>query len=350
MASAETLRKQIATLSLAMTDFDPVAVQSALVDFMTPDATIHLCYPFGEMIGPQALYDAAYAPLLSALPDLERRGWIVSAGTDESGGDWIGCAGHYIGTFVGPFLDIPPTGHLAHMRYHEFYRIVDGKAVELQAIWDLPELMLQANAWPMSPSLGREMFIPGPATQDGLNLDCRTIEQGTHSLKVVIEMLTNLSRHPGEGGPEIMQAKKYWHPRINWYGPAGIGTARGLSGFRNWHQIPFLNALPDRRGGSTGDLTCHFYGDGPYVVATGWPNMQMTVSGDGWLGIAPAGQEITMRSLDFWRVEGDLIRENWVLVDLLDVYAQLGVEVFARLREFNKARLMGRIEIEQDML
>ena len=60
--------------------------------------------------------------------------------------------------------------------------------------------------------------------------------------------------------------------------------------------------------------------------------MQMTVTGDGWLGIAPSGQEITMRSLDFWRVEGELIRENWVLVDLLDVYEQLGVDVFARLR------------------
>ena len=45
-----------------------------------------------------------------------------------------------------------------------------------------------------------------------------------------------------------------------------------------------------------------------------------------------------MRSLDFWRCEGDLIRENWVLVDLLDVYSQIGVDVFARLKEFNKAR------------
>lgn len=71
--------------------------------------------------------------------------------------------------------------------------------------------------------------------------------------------------------------------------------------------------------------------------------MQMTVTGDGWLGIAPAGQKITMKSLDFWRIDGDRIRENWVLVDLLDVYAQLGVDVFARLREFNKARVPGRI-------
>ena len=39
-----------------------------------------------------------------------------------------------------------------------------------------------------------------------------------------------------------------------------------------------------------------------------------------------------MRSLDFWRVEAGLIRENWVLVDLLDVYAQLGLDVLARMR------------------
>jgi hypothetical protein len=28
-----------------------------------------------------------------------------------------------------------------------------------------------------------------------------------------------------------------------------------------------------------------------------------------------------------------MIRENWVLVDLLDVYNQLGVDVLARMRE-----------------
>ena len=349
MKNAKALRAQIATLSLAMTDFDPDSVQSVLRNFMAPDATVHLCHPFGDIVGPQALYDLAYAPLLIAFPDLERRDWIISTGTDADGADWIGCGGHYVGTFVSPFRDIPPTGHLAHMRFHEFYRVVDGKAVEMQAIWDFPELMLQAGAWPMSPSLGREMFIPGPAAQDGLKPDGRNAEQSAHSLSVVMGMLTNLSRHPVEGGAEIMKSEKYWHPQVNWYGPAGIGTARGLAGFRNWHQIPFLNALPDRRGGTTGSLACHFYGDGPYVVATGWPNMQMTVSGDGWLGIAPAGQEITMRSLDFWRVEGDLIRENWVLVDLLNVYAQLGVDVFARLREFNKARSVGRIEIDKGM-
>lgn len=75
------------------------------------------------------------------------------------------------------------------------------------------------------------------------------------------------------------------------------------------------------------------FADNNYVGFTAWPGMHMTVSGSGWLGIAPGNQEISMRSLDFWRVEGDLIRENWVLIDLLSVYDQLGVPVFERMRE-----------------
>ena len=42
-----------------------------------------------------------------------------------------------------------------------------------------------------------------------------------------------------------------------------------------------------------------------------------------------------MRSLDFWRVENGKIRENWVLLDLIDIFAQIGVDVFARMRQMS---------------
>ena len=150
-------------------------------------------------------------------------------------------------------------------------------------------------------------------------------------------MLTAMKRHPSQGGPEVMEMEKYWHPRMSWYGPSGIGTGRGISGFRHWHQIPFLNAMPDR-GQYVDQINYHFFGDRNYVAVTGWPNMIQTLTHDGWMGIAPAGKRVTMRSLDFWRIEKGLIRENWVLVDLLDLYQQIGVDVFARMREFNKIR------------
>ncbi len=259
------------------------------------------------------------------------------AGLDGHGANWVGCGGHFVGTFLAPFLDIPPTGHLAHMRFHEFYKIDGGKVVEYQALWDIPEVMIQANAWPMAPSLGREFCVPGPASGDGLIRPSRDDTQSQQSQKLIVDMLGYMKRHPSQGGPEVMEMPHFWHHGMNWYGPAGIGTGRGIEGFRNWHQIPFLNGMPDR-GTKVADITYHFFGDNSYAAVTGWPNMIQTVTHDGWMGIAPSGKEITMRSLDFWRIENGLIRENWVMVDILDAYRQLGVDVFARLREFNKAR------------
>ena len=328
----------IAPLRAAMYDFTEAGVRSALDAALAPEAVCRFAHPFGEMNGPQVLYDKAYGPLARAVPDLERRDYIVMAGPTEHGDDWVGAGGYYTGTFTHPWLDIPPTGHQMHMRFHEFFRVADGKVTEIQALWDIPEVMIQAGAWPMAPSLGREWHVPGPATQDGLVPGPWDEAQAGQSCAHIVEMLNHMKRHPSLGGPEVMEMERFWHPRMSWYGPSGIGTGRGIEGFRNWHQIPFLRGMPDR-GQYVDEVTYHFFGDGNYTAVTGWPNMIQTVTNDGWMGIAPNSKKITMCSLDFWRIENGLIRENWVMVDLLDAYRQLGVDVFERLREFNKARI-----------
>jgi len=338
------MKALIAPMRAAMYDFTPDGVRAALDAVLTTGALCRSAHPLGDMVGAEALYQTAYAPLLAAVPDLERRDYIVMAGPDDFGADWVGCGGYYCGTFTAPWLDIPPTGHMMHLRFHEFFRVENGKVFEIQALWDIPEVMMQAGAWPMAPSLGREWHVPGPATQDGIVPGPYDSVEGQNTSRLIVDMLEHMKRCPSQGGPEVMEMSHFWHPKMSWYGPSGIGTGRGISGFRNWHQIPFLNAMPDR-GQYRDEITYHFFGDKNYAAVTGWPNMIQTLSGDGWMGIAPAGTRITMKSLDFWRVENGKIRENWVLVDLLDAYRQLGVDVFARLHEFNKARNLGAITI-----
>lgn len=331
-------------LRKAQYDFEEKSVRKALDELCTPDIVFHLAYPISSLSGADAFYENALAPLFTAWPDLERRDHIVMAGTDDLGHDWVGCGGYFTGTSVAAWLDIPPNGHQSHLRFHEFYRFVEGRVAEVQALWDIPEVMMQSRAWPMAPSLGREWHIPGPATMDGLIADGGSPEEGQATKSRIIEMLEYLKKHPSQGGPEVMEMERFWHPRMSWYGPSGIGTGRGIRGFRNWHQIPFLNAMPDR-GLKRNQIKYHFFGERNYAAVTGWPNMIQTVSHDGWLGIAPAGKEITMKSLDFWRLENGLIRENWVMVDLLDAYQQLGVDVLGRMKEFNKARNTSPIDI-----
>ena len=329
-----------------MYDFAEKSVRKELESLIKSDALIHIGYPINDITGPDNFYNMSYQKLHYAFPDLERRDYIVISGTTQKNYDWVGTCGIYCGTFVNSFLEIPATGHLAHIRYHEFYKFEDNKVTEIQAIWDIPELMMQANAWPMAPSLGREWCIPCPSTMDGISEEKADFKVSNHSLEHIVNMANAMKRHPSEGGPELMELEKFWHPNMNWYGPAGIGSSRGIDGFRNWHQIPFLNAMPDRgkltsydkRDGRGEGISYHFFAENEYVAVTGWPNMKQTITHDGWMGIAPMNKVITLRSLDFWRLEKGKIRENWVLVDILDIYNQIGVDVLARVKEFNKAK------------
>ncbi|SEK02395.1 SnoaL-like polyketide cyclase, partial [Cribrihabitans marinus] len=134
-------KARLAPLRAAMYDFTETGVRAALAGLAAPDALFRLAFPFGDMTGPEAFYDRAYAPLFAAIPDLERRDFIVMAGPTPEGADWVGCGGYYTGTFAAPWMDIPPTGHQMHLRFHEFYRFEDGVMTEFQALWDIPEVM-----------------------------------------------------------------------------------------------------------------------------------------------------------------------------------------------------------------
>ena len=305
------------------------AARGAAAELFAPDAAIRMCHPFGTLAGGAEFFETCLLPLRAALPDLERRDMIVLAGRTPEGSDWVGCMGNYFGTFAKPWLGIPPTRRLVHMRYHEFFRLQAGRVVEMQAIWDIPEVMMQARAWPMAPQLGAFLCTPGPMSGDGLGAD----GDGSAAMDHVLAMLGDMVRHPANPDPAVMRLDRYWHPQMTWYGPAGIGTARGVEGFRTVHQIPFLRAMPDRALDAGADLHSHWFAQGNYVCETGWPNMRLSLTHDGWMGIAPAGREVLLRSLDFWRLENGLIRENWVLVDLLDLYRQIGVDVLARMAE-----------------
>ena len=146
-------------------------------------------------------------------------------------------------------------------------------------------------------------------------------------MAVVKKMHAGLLSFDGED-IESMDHGKFWTPNFMWYGPAGIGTTRGLDGFRAHHQIPFLRAFPDR------DVASHIanVADGNYAITGGWPSVVATHAGPDWLNLAPTGKRVTMRVMDFYRVEDGLIAENWVPIDIIDILCQLGVDVFGRLR------------------
>ena len=299
----------------------------ALRDVYHPDVAWHGPHPINAHRGAPAVLQAFWVPFLAALPDLERRDDILICGTFK-GGAWVGATGHYTGTFANDWLGIPATRGVLNVHYGEFSRIEAGKVCEVYLILDILDVLRQAGRWPRSlpPSPGVADRVPGPASGDGVMLNSIDPIEGTQSLTLVEAMIKGLMEYD-QVSLESMAQERFWHPQMMWYGPAGIGTGRALKGFQDVHQRAFLTAFPDRIGG---DHKARL-GEGAYVASTGWPSVRATHRGP-WLGVPATGRRISMRVMDFWRREDNLLRENWVFIDQLELLLQMDFDVMARIR------------------
>ncbi|NNK66423.1 MAG: SnoaL-like domain-containing protein [Rhodobacteraceae bacterium] len=297
-----------------------------------PDAVVHAGHPWGDLTGIEAI-SALWASLRTALPDMERRDLIFVGGENRDdprldtprAPHLVAAIGHLQGSFLADLIDIPPTFGVAHLRHSEAHWLDGDRFRESWLFLDLLDLKRQAGLWPLPPSLGTEGMWPGPATQDGLRADDAPWD-GADALDTVFKMHAALLSFDGVS-LESMPHAEYWTTHFMYYASSGIGMCRGLEGFRAHHQIPFLRAFPDRTA------TGHFIriSDGPYAVTGGV--VTGTHSGE-YLGMPATGKHIRIPVMDFYRLEGDRIAENWLPMDVPYVAHQMGHDLFARLRHY----------------
>jgi SnoaL-like polyketide cyclase/SnoaL-like domain len=297
---------------------------------LTPDVLWVASHPVNELIGPEAVADRFFAPLMAALPDLERRTDLFFGGHWDGhicggAGQWVTCIGHYLGTFSAPLFGIPANGQPVWLRFGEFYRIEGGRIAEARVLLDLVDLARQAGHALLPPSSGRDILVPGPLGHDGLLLGNSDPAQGQACLDLVLQMIGGLSSY-NQSDLKSMGMTRFWHPQMMWYGPCGIGTTRAISGFEEHHQRPFLTALPDRKGGHHRVRL----GEGNFAASTGWPSIHATQRGP-YLGVPASNKAVTMRVMDWWRADAGLLVENWVLLDLPHFFLQLDVDILARV-------------------
>ena len=300
-------------------------------ELLTPDSLWVVSHPVNELTGPQAVADGFFAPLLAALPDLERRTDLFFGGWWDGkicGGEgfWVTCTGHYLGTFRADLFGIPANNEPVWLRFGEFYRVVDGRIAEARILLDLVDLARQVGRPILPKPTGMELLVPGPRTQDGLLLSATDPKEGQACLDLVMQMIGGLSNYD-KTDLKSMGMTRFWHPDMMWYGPGGIGTSRAISGFEKHHQKPFLAAIPDRKGGNHRAR----FGEGAYAASTGWPSIHATHLGP-YLGVPASNKAVTMRVMDWWRAENQLLAENWVLLDLPHFFLQMDVDILARAK------------------
>lgn len=331
----------------AISDSSAQTVSARLDTLYHPNAEWRGAHPLNEMRGTKAIAESVWAPLLRSFPDLERRDLILVGGGYE-GREYVAAVGHYCGTFREPWLTIPATGRPVYIRYGEVHQVEHGRIVQSNCLWDILDVMRQAGFWPLPPSLGTEGMWSGPITADGVVLAKSDAALSADNLAQTLAMHQALGAYddkavdPRRGLLEMPQ-KAYWHPKMMWYGPSGIGIVRGLQGFVDYHQLPFRTAF-ERPVGTLEEVHAirkahgagHYIriGDGAYSVTGGWPSVYAIHNGGDFLGTGPTGRPVTMRVMDFYLHDEGLIRENWVPLDILDLLRQIGVDVFSRMASF----------------
>ena len=298
---------------------------AALRDLYAPDAAIHIVHPINSVTGTEGLIDGLMAPLRAAFDGLHRRDDILMSGRYD-GQDWVATHGNFVGRWSRDWLGLTASNRLEYLRFGEFLRFDGGRVVEAYIFLDIPQLMCATGQWPDLPSPasvpGYTGLIPGPATQDGLLLSDTDPDAGAKSYRIVTDMLERLAT-PDEAW------RPYWHDNMLWHGPAAFGSFVGIEDFAAF-QTPFESAFSLWSGGSKGNgVTRHFtrFGDGAYTCSGGWPSLMCVRSGD-FLGQPSRGETLLMRVCDWWRRDGDLLVENWVMVDIPDVLLQMGVDLF----------------------
>lgn len=282
-------------------------------------------HPINHLQGRQEMIAGYWQPLIRSFPDLERRSDVFMGGR-FGGQDWVSATGYFSGTFVQDWLDIPATGSKTMIRFGEFCRVSAGKIDETYLILDVLDVMRQAGIRLLPPSRGAEGQVPGPAAEDGVLLTHQDELETEKSLALVEAMIAGMLRYDQVHLPSMGMAQ-FWHPIMLWYGPSGIGTSRSLTEFEDYHQRPFLRAFPDRRAGNHKAKLA----DGNYVATTGWPSIHAIHAGE-YLGVAATNKQITMRVMDWWKREDGLLVENWVLIDLVDLFMQFGIDLFDQMR------------------
>ena len=135
------------------------------------------------------------------------------------------------------------------------------------------------------------------------------------------ELKSKLLNHP---------QKNFWHDKMIWYGPSGIGTCRSLEGFIENHQLPFRKTFKERNYWKLGHY-CEL-GDGKFSMTAGWNSIQAVYGSDDWLGYKSENQKITMRVMDFYHHDEGKIRENWVPIDIVHILNQIGIDVLKLIK------------------
>lgn len=294
--------------------------------------------PINALKGVEAVISDYWQPLYHSFPDIKRK-CDVFLGSESCGEYWVSACGYFTGTFARNWLGIPATGEKTNIHFGQHYRVEEGMIVENYLILDIISVMRQAGFQVLPPALGTEggKVFP-PVTGDGVLLSEQDPLETLQTRQLVSAMIKGMMRFDGRN-LRTMEMDNYWSPDMHWYGPAGIGSCYSLEEFEDFHQRPWLRAFPDRglhgepgKGRMIGIKNGEILAEGKYASLGIWDTV-FSVNRGAFRGVPATGKLMTIRDFDWYRRDSNRLVQNWVPIDLVDIFLQLGVDLFERLQQ-----------------
>ncbi len=317
------------------------AIDTATAETMSVVAAAHLPNdfrwkgpaPLGEIDGPVSLADQVLSPLKRAIPDLTRQTHLFMGGqsnehvgSDARNAYWVAGTGYFIGTATHSFMGIPAGERPLRIRWSEFIRFNGDVMVESQVILDFVDWFEQIDLPVLPRTRGASHVFPAATAFDGVLDNAQNDKETAQTLQLGQDLLYGGLNGFDQSELASMGMANFFHPNLKWYGPGGIGACLSFSEFEQFHQQPWLVAFPDRKVVALESL----FAEGRLLASSGVAGVKATHTGP-YLGEVASGANIDVSGIDFWLRTDGQFTENWVFVDMIDLFAQMGVDLFARM-------------------
>ena len=306
--------------------------------YFSDDVKINCFHPVNEFVGIKQFKEDFWLPLFESFPDLERREQLVLGGTFRDKVQ-VGSISILSGVFKKSWLGIKPNFKMVNLRCCEIHEIKDDKIIESHILIDVMDLIFQTGVYPIKPSRGSEGNWLHPINTDGVNFFEKNpgISKSNLEQALIMQRSLNIKPELDSTSDEDLKSKlinhpqaEFWHDKMIWYGPSGIGTARSIEGFIDNHQLPFRKTFKERNYWKLGHYS--ELGDGKFSLTAGWHSIQATYGSNHWLGFTPNNKNVTMRVMDFYHHDEGKIRENWVPIDIAHILKQIDVDIFEMIK------------------
>eukprot|EP00927_Polykrikos_kofoidii_P055886 TRINITY_DN5006_c0_g1_i2.p1 TRINITY_DN5006_c0_g1~~TRINITY_DN5006_c0_g1_i2.p1 ORF type:complete len:432 (+),score=52.01 TRINITY_DN5006_c0_g1_i2:55-1350(+) len=239
------------------------------------------------------------------------------------------------------FRGVPAPNKWINMRVTDFYLVTNSSGVPLilynYMLPDWADIMRQNGRMLVTPSSLEQGLMVPPSANDGVPAPLSLLARTRDHAKALGIAEAILHSDWGMGNRDGARGENGWnvsngvasvdvdaallHPNFDFYGPYGIGHARGLTEYREHVLAPYhaAFALPSVH---VEMRTC----EGNYCGIMGHIN---AVHVGTWLGLLASGRNVSFRFCMHWRTVANKAREGWAIFDLPGFFEQIGRDFFA---------------------